>query len=157
MITYPVDTKTARFTFILGETVKRGCQWPNVTGERLVGQDKSLVILEERTGSKPTYDPATQYLAESWVDDTVNQTATLTYTATALSAAAIQKIADSAADTQKRSELAAAISTLNQWSAQAAATTVTVGNVVTVTQTMVTRLGVFFSHFAKLLETQGIK
>lgn len=157
MITYPVDTKTARFTFILGETVKRGCQWPNVTGERLVGQDKSLVILEERTGSKPTYDPATQYLAESWVDDTVNQTATLTYTATALSAAAIQKIADSAADTQKRSELAAAISTLNQWSAQAAATTVTSGNVVTVTQTMVTRLGVFFSHFAKLLETQGIK
>lgn len=157
MITYPVDTKTARFTFILGETVKRGCQWPNVTGERLVGQDKSLVILEERADTKPTYDPATQYLAESWVDDPVNQTATLTYTATALSAAAIQKIADNAADETRRNELASALSTLDAWATQAASTTVTAGNVVAVTQTMVTRQGLFFAHFRKLLISLGIK
>lgn len=157
MITYPVDTKTARFTFILGDTVKRGCQWPNVTGERLVGQDKSLVILEERAGVKPSYDPATQYLAESWVDDPANETATLTYTPAALSQTAIQKIADNAADETRRTDLASALATLDTWAAQAASTTVTTQNAVTVLQTMVTRQGQFFSHFGKLLRTLGIK
>lgn len=157
MITYPVDTKTARFTFKLGAVVKRGATWPNIDGTALVGQDKDLVILEERTGSKPTFDPATQYLAESWVDDTVNQTATLTYTPTALSASAIQKIADNAADDTRRTELASALATLDTWATQAAATTVTTQNAVTVLQTMVTRQGQFFAHFRKLLLSLGIK
>lgn len=47
-----------------------------------------------------------------------------------------------------------AISTLRQWADQAAATTVTSTNNTQITQTMVTRLGVFFDHFADLLEQQ---
>lgn len=47
------------------------------------------------------------------------------------------------------------VSTLRSWASDARATTVTAGNVVAVTQTMVNRLGVFFDRFADLLVNQG--
>lgn len=156
MITYPVDLN-ARYTFKLGEHVRRNQPWPRADGGALVGQDEKLVILQETTGVKPSYDPATQYLAESWVDDDENQVATLTYTVTALDPIIAAKIAARAANDQKLADLGAAVATLRTWSSQAKATTVTTQNAVPTLQTVVTRLGTFFDHFANLLEAQNIK
>jgi len=50
--------------------------------------------------------------------------------------------------------LDSAIATLRLWADQAETTVVTTANIVAVTQTVVTRLGVFFDRFADLLEKQ---
>lgn len=156
MITYPVDLN-ARFTFKLGAIVKRNQPWPRADGEALFRPADDLVILQETTGAKPSYDPATQYLSESWVDDDANQVATLTYTVTALDPVIAAKIAARAANDQKLADLGAAVATLRTWSTQAKSTTVTTQNAVPTLQTVVNRLGTFFDHFANLLEAQNIK
>lgn len=53
------------------------------------------------------------------------------------------------------SNLDNAVATLRQWASDARNTTVTAGNVVAVTQTMVNRVGTFFDRFADLLVAQG--
>lgn len=58
--------------------------------------------------------------------------------------------------TAKRQAVVQAVSVLRQWADDADGTTVTTGNVVAVTQTMVNRLGTFFDRFADLIEGTGI-
>jgi hypothetical protein len=53
-----------------------------------------------------------------------------------------------AESTVRRTDLQASVSVLRQWADDAAATTVTAGNIAAVTQTMVNRLGIFFDRFA---------
>lgn len=52
----------------------------------------------------------------------------------------------------RMSSVISAVPTLRTWASDAAATTVTPGNSVAVLQTVVNRLGVFFSRFADLVE-----
>lgn len=60
-----------------------------------------------------------------------------------------------AAEHQERTfVLTQAIPTLRQWATDAEATTATSGNAISVLNVVIDRLGVFFDHFADLLENQ---
>ena len=86
----------------------------------------------------------------------VNNVPTVVWTERPKTQAELDAEQAAAESTVRRTDLQAAVSTLRQWSDDAEATTVTNGNNQAVTQTMVTRLGVFFDRFADLLtETYG--
>ena len=153
-ITYPVNTNDT-FTFKLGEQVRRGIKWPRSDGMQLIGAPTNLIILREVRPASPTYDEATQKLgAGVWTDDAVAATATFNRPVVALTQAELDAIAFMEGLAAKRTNLSGSIATLRTWADQAAGTTVTSGNAVATLQTVVTRLGVFFDHFADLLETQ---
>ena len=156
MITYPVDLN-ATFTTKLKGVVKRNLKWPRADGMELYRADAEQVILQERVGEKPSYDPANEYLVESWVDDDANQVATLTYTVAPLSKNAKDRLAEIAARDAKTSELSGAITTLRSWASQEETFKVTAQNVVATVQTLVDRDAIFHKHFANFLEVQGIK
>jgi len=156
MITYPVNVAEDRFTFKLGETVKRRQIWPRDDGNELANADPELVILQEVL-DRPTYDSATHRLDNwRWVDDEQEQTATYTADVVALTQTELDAIADDAAREGKRTIIAQAIPTLRQWADDADAVTVTSGNAVSVLQTTVDRMAIFFDRFADLLEYQRI-
>lgn len=156
MITYPVDLN-ATFTTKLKGVVKRNLKWPRADGMELYRADPEQVILQERVGEKPPYDPANEYLVESWVDDDVNQVATLTYTVTPLPQNAKDRLAEIATRDAKTSELSGAIATLRSWASQEETFKVSAQNVVATVQTLVDRDAAFHKHFANFLEVQGIK
>lgn len=86
----------------------------------------------------------------------VNGTLTVTWTPVPKTQAetdAFNLAADRAA---KAAAVTNAVTTLRSWAAAADSTTVTAGNAVTVLQTVVDRLGVFFDRFADLVESQGV-
>ena len=56
----------------------------------------------------------------------------------------------------KGTNVSQAVTTLRQWAVDAAGTTVTTGNQVTVLQQVVNRLGVFFDRFADLIESKRL-
>lgn len=157
MITYPVNVLTDTFTVKKsGVVISRGSKWPRADGMQIVGLDPTITILKESESAKPLFDSATQKLTASWVDDDVNESAVYTWSVASLSAGELSSISDAAAIEAKRVSLTNAISTLRTWASQAASTTVTSGNAVATLQTVVTRLGIFFSNFADLLEYQRI-
>ena len=57
---------------------------------------------------------------------------------------------------QKADNIAQAVTALRQWASDAAGTTVTKGNQVTVLQQVVNRLGTFFDRFADLIESKRL-
>ena len=57
---------------------------------------------------------------------------------------------------QKATNVSQAVTTLRQWATDAAGTTVTTGNQVTVLQQVVDRLGIFFDRFADLIESKRL-
>ncbi len=57
---------------------------------------------------------------------------------------------------QKADNVSQAVTTLRQWASDAAGTTVTTGNQVTVLQQVVDRLGTFFDRFADLIESKRL-
>ena len=78
-----------------------------------------------------------------------------TYTVTALTQAELDAIADTADRQAKGDNITPAmINTLRTWATQAGNTTVTQGNAVNTLQTMVNRMGTFFSRFADLIESR---
>ena len=156
MITYPVDLN-ATFTTKLKGVVKRNLKWPRADGMELYRADSEQVILQERVGEKPSYDPATEYLVESWVDDDANQVATLTYTVEPLPQSAKDRLAEIEARNAKSTELSGSIATLRAWAEQEQSFKVTAQNVVATVQTLVDRDAIFHKHFANFLEVQGIK
>lgn len=158
MITYPVNVSSDTFTVKRnGTVIARGSKWPRADGMQIAGLDPAISILKESESARPAFDAATQKLSAAWVDDDVNQSAVYTWSVVQLDAGELAAISDAAANAAKKASLVSAIATLRSWATQASATTVTAGNAVATLQTVVTRLGVFFEHFAKLLETQGIK
>ena len=56
----------------------------------------------------------------------------------------------------KGTNVSQAVTTLRQWATDAAGTTVTTGNQVTVLQQVVDRLGTFFDRFADLIESKRL-
>lgn len=157
MITYPVNVQADTFTVKKsGAVIARGSKWPRADGMQIVGLDPTITILKESESERPAFDPATQKITAAWVDDDVNQSAVYTWTVAQLNAGELTAVSDAAAFSAKKTNLVNAIATLRTWSTQAAGTTVIAGNAVATVQTMVTRLGVFFSHFADLLEYQRI-
>ncbi len=57
---------------------------------------------------------------------------------------------------QKATNVSQSVTTLRQWATDAAGTTVTTGNQVTVLQQVVDRLGTFFDRFADLIESKRL-
>ncbi len=57
---------------------------------------------------------------------------------------------------QKADNVSQSVTTLRQWAADAAGTTVTTGNQVVVLQQVVDRLGTFFDRFADLIESRRL-
>ncbi len=57
---------------------------------------------------------------------------------------------------QKATNVSQSVTTLRQWAADAASTTVTTGNQVVVLQQVVDRLGTFFDRFADLIESRRL-
>jgi hypothetical protein len=152
MITYPVDVAKDRFTFKLGETVKRRQVWPRDDGRQIANADPSLVILQEVLDT-PSFDSATHKLDNwRWVDDPDEQTATYTADAVELSQAELDERADNARRAAFQSTLAAGITTMREWADQMDTVTVTTGNAVATVQALVDKLPTFFRGFADLLE-----
>lgn len=150
-ITYPVNVETNRFTFKLGTNVTRNVKWPRHDGGQLQSAATNLVILVERVAATAAFNPATHKLdAGTWIDDAPNQTATFTRLVVPLTQGELD-------ENTRMTNLRASIATLRTWANDARNTTVTSGNHIATTQTIVNRLGTFFDRFADLLEVQGIK
>lgn len=149
-ITYPVSTNDF-FSFRIGTNEwVRNQRWKRSDGMPLTGTNAALVIRREIQGAIPNYTNTSHKLAPgTWAEDTNAQTATFTYSLAVLSAGESNQIV-------KTLNLSNSIVTLRLWSTQAAGTTVTTNNHVTVLQTMVTRMGIFFDRFADLLEVQHL-
>lgn len=109
---------------------------------------------------QPAYDPATHRIERVVTVAPDKSSVAVTWAVIALAAEEIAARAAAEADnadrTAKRQSVADSIATLRQWADEAATTTVTNGNNNAVTQTMMTRLGIFFDRFADLVEAQGI-
>lgn len=158
-ITYPVSTNDF-FSFRLGTNAwSRNAKWPRSDGQPLTGTNVNLQVLREVQAAPPAYTNTSHKLdTGTWVHNTNagTLTATFTFTPVVLSAAESNAVAAGNTRLTQRTNLANAIATLRTWSTQAAGTTVTSNNVVSVSQTTITRLGLFFSNFADLLEVQRI-
>ena len=99
------------------------------------------------------YDPAIEKIVQG--DLVVPNGHHTTYTVTALTQAELDAIADTADRQAKGDNITPAmINTLRTWATQAGNTTVTQGNAVNTLQTMVNRMGTFFSRFADLIESR---
>lgn len=157
-LVYPVDVVADRFTVLKdGVLVKRGAIWPTADGMQIPDLAVDVTILKEVIAPIPTPNPATHKLGPGeWAHDIPNQTATFSRPVVALTTEELAEIEGNNDRQTKATNLSASIATLRTWSTEAAGTTVTAGNVVAVTQTMVNRLGIFFSRFADLLEVQRI-
>ena len=152
MITYPVDVAKDRFTFKLGETVKRRQVWPRDDGRQIANADPALVILLEVLAT-PTFNSATHKQENwRWVDDPDEQTATYTADVVELTQAEIDARADDARRAAFQATLAAGITTMRTWADQMDTVTVTSGNAVANLQALMDKLPTFFRGFADLLE-----
>ena len=99
------------------------------------------------------YDPAIEKIVEG--DLVVPNGHHTTYTVTALTQAELDAIADNEDRATKGANITPAmINTLRTWATQAGNTNVTQGNAVNTLQTMVDRMGTFFSRFADLIESR---
>lgn len=151
-ITYPISTNDF-FSFRLGTGAwTRNGKWPRADGQPLSGTNVNLQILREVNAALPAYTNTSHKLDNgTWLHNTNANTltATFTYAPVVLTAVESNQIS-------KRLVLSNAVTTLRTWSSQAAGTTVTSNNVVSVTQTTITRLGIFFANFADLLEVQRL-
>ena len=156
MISYPVNVAKDRFTFKLGETVKRRQVWPRDDGQKLVGADAALVILQEFSTTPTTKANLEKLDNWRWIDDPQNQTATYTADVVALSEAELAAIAANAALDAKRAALAEAIPSLRQWAQDVSKVTVSSANAVATLDTTLKKLAVFFDEFADLLEVMSI-
>lgn len=158
-ITYPVSTNDF-FSVRLGTNEwARGKKWPRSDGLPLTGTNVNLQILSEVQAAIPTYTNTSHKLdAGTWIHNTnaAVLTATFTFTPIPLSVAESNAIAAANSRLVMRTNLANALATLRTWSTQAATTTVTTNNVVAISQTTITRLGIFFGNFADLLEVDRI-
>ena len=103
--------------------------------------------------TNPAFDPAVEKIV---IGDSVSPTEHhRTKTVTALTQAELDALADTADRTAKGANISPAmINTLRTWATQAGNTTVTQGNAVNTLQTMVNRMGTFFSRFADLIESR---
>ena len=88
-ITYPVspDSLWTVYKVSTSEAIATRQKWAAADGGELKGQDADFVYLLEVTEAKPTYDNATHKLVKDAVNyDTINNTATTSWSAVALSA-----------------------------------------------------------------------
>lgn len=158
-ITFPVSTNDF-FSFRVGtDAWARNAKWPRSDGQPLTGTNALLQILREVQASIPPFTNTSHKLDEgTWIHNTNagTLTATFTFTPVPLSVTESNAVAAGLARGLQRTNLANAIVTLRSWATQAAGTTVTTNNVVAVTQTSITRQGIFFANFADLLEYQRI-
>lgn len=158
-ITYPVSTNDF-FSFRIGTNEwVRNQRWKRSDGMPLTGTNANLQILREAQAAIPTYTNTSHKLDDgTWVHNTNANTltATFTFTPVVLSVAESNAVAAGLARGLQRTNLANSIATLRTWSSQAAGTTVTSTNVVAVTQTTITRLGIIMNNLADLLEVQRI-
>jgi hypothetical protein len=88
-ITYPVspDSKWSVYQLSTQQVIASHKPWAVADGSEIVGLDADYVYLLEITEAKPTYDSATHKLVKDAVNyDTINNTATTSWSAVALSA-----------------------------------------------------------------------
>ena len=88
-ITYPVspDSLWTVYKVSTSEAIATRQKWAAADGGELKGQDADYVYLLEVTEAKPTYDSATHKLVKDAVNyDTINNTATTSWSAVALTA-----------------------------------------------------------------------
>lgn len=158
-ITFPVSTNDF-FSFRVGtDAWTRNTKWPRSDLQPLQGTNATLQILREVQAALPVYTNTSHKLdAGTWVHNTNagTLTATFTFTPVPLSVTESNAIVAGLARGLQRTNLANSIATLRTWASQAATTTVTTNNVVAVSQTTITRVGLFFANFADLLEVQRI-
>lgn len=104
-------------------------------------------------GPVPAYDPELEYIQAGGIAVSLTEVTRL-YNKVAFTAEQLAAKADDVDRDLKKGNVANAVATLRDWATQSAGTTVTSGNAVTVLQTMVDRVGVFFDRFADLIEGQ---
>lgn len=159
-LTYPVDTNERycvwETTFGTPYKGQENIAWPADGGAGPLDLSPNLVMLLRIINAQPAHDPATQKLEQTKTADVGAETYTIGWTVVALTAQEQADYADNIDRDNKLTTVGQQVATLRSWATDAAGTTVTNGNNTTVTQTMVTRMGLFFDRFADLIEGQRL-
>ncbi len=151
MITYPVP-KDARFTVKFNGETHRGREWSRDDGGPIPNPPAGLVILLESEEPRPSFDPLTQKLAASWVDDHANQSAVRTWTVVQLTPEEAAEAADTATRLQHLRDMGAAISTLESWATELEGITATTNaQALALINNLKGKQVIFFRRFAGLL------